>query len=103
MKIAKYLGFALFFCSLSLVALPAQAFGKANRYLVKSSSGLARKTVGTIRHDFGNSFSADLTPFQLRVARMFGAVERVGQLVISAPASVTARDVVTTVPLPSNP
>ncbi len=96
MKIAKYLGFGLFFCSLLLLALPVQAFGETNRYLIRSSSILTRKAVGSVRHDFGDSFSADLTPFQLRVARMFGDVERVGQLAISAPTPTQSRDIART-------
>lgn len=94
MKSAKYIGFAIFFCSFLLLASPAQAFGETNRYLVKSSSSLARKTVGAVRHDFGDSFSADLTPFQVRMARMFGVVERVGQLTISAVGPVTVHDTI---------
>ncbi|MEK7583267.1 MAG: S8 family serine peptidase [Patescibacteria group bacterium] len=91
MKTAKYIAFALFFCLFLLLARPAHAFGETNRYLVKSSSGMARKAVGMIRHDFGNSFSADLTPFQVRVARMFGDVERAGVFVISASTPAQSR------------
>src|SRR3989344_281450 len=95
MKMAKYVTYTVFFCSLFFLAPSAHAFGETNRYLVKSSSSLARKAVGSIRHDFGVSFSADLSPFQIRIARMFGDVERVGQLAISeqdAPAMHTPYD-----------
>ncbi len=41
------------------------------RYFVKSTSGWWKKSFG-VRHNFDNGFTADLTDFQLRVAKIFG-------------------------------
>lgn len=50
------------------------------RYFVKSTSGLWKKSFGA-RHNFDNGFTADLSDFQLRVAKIFGVeVEPVRKL-----------------------
>ena len=41
------------------------------RYFVKSTSGWWKKSFG-VRHNFDNGFTADLSDFQLRVAKIFG-------------------------------
>ena len=73
MNIRKIAVFVLFL-SLFLFANPASASAESNRYLVRSSSSLLRKSVG-VRHDFASrgAFSADLTNFQVRFAKMLGA------------------------------
>ncbi|MEX2090512.1 MAG: S8 family peptidase [Candidatus Paceibacterota bacterium] len=50
-------------------ALAAEDNG--NRYLVKSSSNFWKKSF-TVRHNFDNGFTADLSDFQLRLAKIFG-------------------------------
>lgn len=50
------------------------------RYFVKSTSGWWKKSFG-VRHNFDNGFTADLTDFQLRLAKVFGVeVEPVKKL-----------------------
>lgn len=50
------------------------------RYFVKSASGWWKKSFG-VRHNFDNGFTADLSDFQLRVAKIFGVeVEPVRKL-----------------------
>lgn len=81
----KTIAFSVFFLLLIGTAPKANAFGETNRYLVHSSSSIVRKALGGARNDFGSSFSADLTSFQLRIARMLGAsVEKVTTLEISS-------------------
>ena len=66
---------------LLLFALSAGASSN-NRYLVKSNSGFWKNTFGA-RHEFSDGFSADLSDWQLRVARVFGLeLEPVMQLEI---------------------
>jgi subtilisin len=63
-----------YFLILSLLlgaALPAVAAEDNGRYLVKSKSNFLRKSF-TIRHEFDNGFTADLSDFQLRLAKIFG-------------------------------
>ncbi len=94
MKIAKYIVFALFFFTLFAVAPQTHASSGQNRYLVYSSSSFVHKTFGPARHDFGYAFSADLTPFQLRIAKIFGvAIKPISKLHISA-LNVTADTVI---------
>lgn len=50
------------------------------RYFVKSTSGWWKKSFG-VRHNFDSGFTADLTDFQLRLAKIFGVeVEPVKKL-----------------------
>src|SRR3990167_5054953 len=50
------------------------------RYFVKSTSGWWKKSFG-VRHNFDKGFTADLTDFQLRLAKVFGVeVEPVKKL-----------------------
>ncbi len=56
------------------------AASEDTRYFVKSTSGWWKKSFGA-RHNFDNGFTADLTDFQLRVAKIFGVeVEPVKKL-----------------------
>ena len=84
-KIAKYTVFVLFFFSIIAFTPQTHASSGQNRYLVYSSSSFVHRTLGPARHDFGSSFSADLTPFQIRVAKIFGVtIKSVTKLHISA-------------------
>ncbi|MBI2062266.1 MAG: S8 family serine peptidase, partial [Candidatus Yanofskybacteria bacterium] len=50
------------------------------RYFVKSTSGWWKKSFGA-RHNFDNGFTADMSDFQLRIAKIFGVeVEPVKKL-----------------------
>ncbi|MEK7615825.1 MAG: S8 family serine peptidase [Patescibacteria group bacterium] len=63
----------------------AQAASDSNRYLIHSSSSFSRKALGTVRHDFGDSFSVELNGFQFRMAKMLKLdIEKVPALYISA-------------------
>lgn len=42
-----------------------------NRYLIKSTSNFWKKSFA-VRHNFDNGFTADLSDFQLRLAKIFG-------------------------------
>ncbi|PIR41883.1 MAG: peptidase S8 [Candidatus Yanofskybacteria bacterium CG10_big_fil_rev_8_21_14_0_10_37_15] len=67
-KIAYILILMLFFSTASSV-LAVEDNG--NRYLVKSNSNFWKKSF-TVRHNFDNGFTADLSDFQLRFAKIFG-------------------------------
>jgi len=56
-----------------LLGFSSFAYGASEdtRYLVKSSSGFWKKSFGA-RHEFREGFTADLTDWQLRVAKVFG-------------------------------
>ena len=58
----------------------------ATRYVIHASSGFARRAIGNVRHDFGSSFTADLSPFQLKIAKMLKfEVEEIPVFQISVP------------------
>ena len=76
-KIAYLLAFVLFFG----VAFYAKA-ADDERYLVKSTSGVWKKYFG-VRHSFDNGFTADLSGFQIRFAKIFGLeIEPVNKLYV---------------------
>src|SRR3989338_3115387 len=76
-KIAYLLAFVLFFG----VAFYAKA-ADDERYLVKSTSGVWKKYFG-VRHSFDNGFTADLSGFQVRFAKIFGLeIEPVNKLYV---------------------
>ena len=52
-------------------AVSAFAANEDNRYLVKSTSNFWKKSF-TVRHNFDSGFTADLSDFQLRLAKIFG-------------------------------
>lgn len=85
-------------------ALPALAAeDNGNRYLVKSTSNFWKKSF-TVRHNFDNGFTADLSDFQLRLAKIFGVeLEPVRKAYIlpAAEAAVAAPRVVSKRPVPS--
>src|SRR3989344_1812356 len=71
MSISRKLGFCLLFGAF-LVFLPvAHASADGGRYLVKSTKGFWKNAFG-VRHTFSDGFSADLSDFQIRLAKMFG-------------------------------
>ena len=65
---------------LLFAAHPSYAASDDTRYFVKSNSGWWKKSFG-VRHNFDDGFTADLTDFQLRLAKVFGVeVEPVKKL-----------------------
>ncbi|MDP6583726.1 MAG: S8 family serine peptidase, partial [Anaerolineales bacterium] len=76
-KIAYLLAFVLLFG----VAFYAKA-AEDNRYMVKSTAGVWKKYFGA-RHAFEGGFTADMSGFQLRLAKIFGLeVEEVHRLYV---------------------
>jgi subtilisin len=76
----------LVFCLLSVVFLTlissAHASADNGRYFVKTTKGFWKSALG-VRHNFANGFSANLSDFQVRLAKVFGLdVEPVGVLQI---------------------
>lgn len=75
-----------------------------NRYLVKSTSNFWKKSL-TVRHNFDNGFTTDLSDFQLRLAKIFGVelepVRKVYILPVSAEAVVSAGKPASKRPVPS--
>ena len=66
--------------ALLFTAHSSYAASDDTRYFVKSTSGWWKKSFG-VRHNFDNGFTADLTDFQLRLAKVFGVeVEPVKKL-----------------------
>ncbi len=63
--------FLLVFALILGVSGVANAASEDTRYLVKSHSGFWKKSF-SIRHEFGEGFTADLSDWQLRIARVFG-------------------------------
>jgi len=99
-KIAYFLILSLLLGA-TLPALAAEDNG--NRYLVKSTSNFWKKSF-TVRHNFDNGFTADLSDFQLRLAKIFGVeLEPVRKVYIlpAAEAAVSAPRVVSKRPVPS--
>src|SRR3989338_679992 len=71
MSISRKLGFCLLFGAF-LVFLPvAHASADGGRYLVKSTKGFWKNAFG-VRHVFDSGFTADLSDFQIRLAKVFG-------------------------------
>lgn len=85
-KTAYLLAFVLLFG----VAFSVSA-AEDNRYLIKSTSGVWKKYFG-IRHSFDNGFTADLSDFQLRFAKIFGLeIEPIKKLYVLPSAEAAAR------------
>src|SRR3989338_10309712 len=72
MNIKKVLFAPIFLALFVIQVQQAEAFGDPRRYFVRTSSSIIRHAVGNIRYDFDMGFSADLTSFQIKLARMFG-------------------------------
>jgi len=84
-------------------ALPVFAAEDGNRYLVKSTSNFWKRSF-TVRHNFDNGFTADLSDFQLRLAKIFGVeLEPIKKVYIlpSVEAAVTSGKTVSKRPVPS--
>jgi subtilisin len=78
-KLSICLLLAAFFAFIPL----AHASADGGRYFVKSTKGFWKNAFG-VRHEFGNGFTTDLSDFQVRFAKMFGAdIEQVPTLQIS--------------------
>jgi len=74
-----------------LLGFSGFAYGATDdtRYLVKSNSGFWKKSF-TVRHEFSEGFTTDLSDWQLRVAKVFGVeVIPVKKLFILPEAGVT--------------
>ena len=90
-----YIKKVAYFLVLSLLigaAIPALAANEDNRYLVKSTSNFWKKSF-TVRHNFEGGFTADLSDFQLRLAKIFGVeLEPVRKVyILPAAEAVTAK------------
>ncbi len=89
MKISKKLCFCLLFLAFFAFFPLAQASADSGRFFVKSTKGFWKNAFGA-RHEFENGFSAELSDFQVRLARIFGVeIEPVDVLQI-LPADETA-------------
>jgi subtilisin len=71
MKITKKLCFCLLLVGVFTFVPFANASAEGGRYFVKSTKGFWRNTLNA-RHVFDNGFSADLSDFQIRFAKLFG-------------------------------
>ena len=100
-KVAYLLILSLLFGA-TLPALAAEDNG--NRYLVKSTSNFWKKSF-TVRHNFDKGFTADLSDFQLRLAKIFGVelepVRKVYILPAAEAATPSARQNSVKRPVPS--
>lgn len=67
----KKIAYLLVFSLVLGVSSVAYAASEDTRYLVKSGSGFWKKSFG-VRHQFSEGFTADLSDWQLRVAKVFG-------------------------------
>ena len=82
MNILKKLCFCLLLVGVFAFVPFASASAEGGRYFVKSTKGFWKNTLGA-RHNFDNGFSADLSDFQVRFAKLFGVeVEPVAVLQI---------------------
>ena len=81
-KKALYIGIISVFLLTASNSQAAQASSSDNRYFIKSTSQLWAKSFNARRH-FDGGFTADLSDFQLKLAKMFGLeVEPVRKLTI---------------------
>ena len=72
MSTSKKLVFALFLVTLGALLPSSTASADGGRYFVKSTKAFWKNTLG-VRHSFENGFSTELSDFQVRFARIFGA------------------------------
>lgn len=74
-------------------ALPVFAAEDNNRYLIKSTSNFWKRSFA-VRHNFDNGFTADLSDFQLRLAKIFGVeIELVKKIYILPSVEVSVEAV----------
>lgn len=71
MNLSKGIVFSLFFVAFALFLPISEAHADGGRYLVKSTKGFWKNTFG-VRHVFDSGFTADLSDFQIRLAKVFG-------------------------------
>lgn len=108
MNTTKKLCFCLLFLSFFAFLPLAHASAEGGRYFVRSTKGFWKNALG-VRHEFDNGFSADISDFQARLAKVFGVdIEPVSLLQILPsdsellPASsIVAADSSTPVPSPA--
>ncbi len=88
-KLIAYFLILSLFLGLSGVSSAAPEASEDTRYLVKSHSGIWKKSFG-VRHEFNEGFTTDLNGLQLRVAQMFGVeVEPVKKFYVLPSEEVT--------------
>ena len=82
MRTHRKLGFCLLFGAFLVILPTAHASADSGRYFVKSTKGFWKNAFG-VRHSFDDGFSADLSDFQIRLAKMLGvAIEPITVLQI---------------------
>jgi len=87
----KFIALALIFSVFCAIPLSAQAAKSSNetRYFVKTKANLWKNSF-SIRHTFDGGFTADLTDWQLRLAKIFNIeIEPVGRLYVSPSSTDT--------------
>lgn len=106
MKITKKLCFCLLLVGVFTFVPFANASAEGSRYFIKSTKGFWKNTLNA-RHVFDDGFSADLSDFQIRFAKLFGVeVEPVAALQILPNEDLTlnadsAKPSETPTPIPS--
>ena len=102
-KIAYFLILSLLLGAAGWASPALAAEDNGNRYLVKTTSNFWKKSL-TVRHNFDNGFTSDLSDFQLRLTKIFGVeVEPVRRVYIlpAAEAAVSAPRPASKRPVPS--
>ncbi len=106
MNIPKKLCFCLLLVGVFAFVPFASASADSGRYFVKSNKGFWKNTLG-VRNSFDNGFTADISDFQVRFAKLFGVeVEPVAALQILPDEDLTlstdsAKPSETPAPVPS--
>lgn len=72
MSTSKKLAFILFLTTLGAILPFSTASADSGRYFVKSTKAFWKNALG-VRHSFDNGFSTELSDFQVRFAKIFGA------------------------------
>jgi len=87
----KKLWFCLLLAAIFAFVPLAHASADSGRYFVKSTKGFWKNALG-VRHEFDNGFSADLSDFQVRFAKIFGVdIEPVSVLQIQSSESLASQ------------
>ena len=71
MSMTKKLSFALISATFLFLFPISEASAESGRFFIKSSSNFWKTALGA-RHNFNNGFSAELSDFQFRFAKLFG-------------------------------